>query len=608
MLFLCKSNELIEAEVNLKSSLYNIGLMASNTVLTSECKDINEVQLNKGTYDDVDLEVYDKNTTKDDIDNYTFPEVWHKFIVFHANFNNNNLAAGNFDYMISEVSSLIIKRRLSNSIEQYLPIFEKKIYTNTDSNEFNFVFTDYLVKNGCEYEYKLVPILKNGIEGLPIYATYEDESKKTVDFNGLFICEPDSVYYTILETEITAQKNKPSSIITTLGRKYPFVLCSTENNYYTGTAKGLFATPKGNCDWDFEHSWDFREKFNEFLLDGKVKLLKYYDGRMWLVNIYENVTNEREDHDLKIITSFNWAEIGDVTDVYSLYDNGFISYNPYTKTLDISDEYDYSDVVYTAKVANTDGELIESASIKLYDNDGNVISTTTTNKSGQFSFSKLRDGDYFVTIYLTNYIEKTVSLTIDNHKPIGESYIVIDKIQNSSSSSEDNRTYLTSWKVLKSTENNDFEVGDVLTSDELPTSLTNTGATNSFVVLDSDFTVKENDHIFVSIKGTYRNDGASDDILSQAGFSQCSATIYTGVSQNEGEENDYNEIVELPITLVTNTNKTEFYSNISTYSSVSGDLKLMLYAEHFDTPDNNVHSIIKSVSIVVNGVNIFEMG
>ena len=140
MLFLCKSEELIEAEINLKSSLYNLGLMASNTVLTSECKDINEVQLNQGTYDDIDLEVYDKNTTKDDIDNYTFPEVWHKFIVFHANFDNNNLAAGNFDYMISEVNSLIIKRRLSNSIEQYLPIFEKKIYTNTDSNEFNFVF------------------------------------------------------------------------------------------------------------------------------------------------------------------------------------------------------------------------------------------------------------------------------------------------------------------------------------------------------------------------------------------------------------------------------------------------------------------------------------
>ena len=93
MLFLCKSEELIEAEISLKSSLYNLGLMASNTVLTSECKDINEVQLNQGTYDDVNLEVYDKNTTKDDIDNYTFPEVLHKFILFHSNFDNNNRAA-----------------------------------------------------------------------------------------------------------------------------------------------------------------------------------------------------------------------------------------------------------------------------------------------------------------------------------------------------------------------------------------------------------------------------------------------------------------------------------------------------------------------------------
>ena len=99
-----------------------VRLMMLNTTSTSNCDDITYLQLNQGTYDEVNLEVYDKDTVNDDIDNYVFPKIWTKYTVLHADFNNSNLAAGDFDYMVDEVSSLIIKKREANSVDMFLPI------------------------------------------------------------------------------------------------------------------------------------------------------------------------------------------------------------------------------------------------------------------------------------------------------------------------------------------------------------------------------------------------------------------------------------------------------------------------------------------------------
>lgn len=582
-----------------------VGLMLSETLKTSNCDDITYVQLNQGTFDEINLEVYDKDTVKDDIDNYVFPENWNKFTVLNSNFNNHNLAAGNFDYMIDEVKSMIIKRRPHNSVEPYLPIFEKNIYTNT--NEFNFTFTDYLVRNGKEYEYILLPILKNGIEGTPIHVIYEDDIS-LIDFDGVFICEPNSTYESHLNIELTAQKNKPSSIITPIGQKYPYVLCSTENNYYTGTVKGLFVQYE-NGNHHFEDSWDFREKFNEFLLNGKVKVLKYYDGRIWLVNIYDNVTNDRDGHDDIIISSFSWAEIGDVSDVYALYDNGFISYNPYTKALSVSDEYDYSDVIYTAYIRNEKGIPVMSASVKLYDTNKNIISITESNSAGQFSFGRLKDGDYIISISHNDYIDKTITLTVDNHKPIAESSIIMN--DKNLAPVEDDRSYLPIWKVLHSTENEDFETGAFITNEDirLPSSLSNSGNTNTYVILESDFIVKKGDIVSVDIKALCQNDSGVWGNLDNTGDALCGAVIYTGMSDFEFSEtssDEYNKIMETYVSLNPQDKNTEKHKYLNTYSETAGYLKLMLYAEHIDS--NYVYSQISSVSVTVNGQVIFDMG
>ncbi len=585
-----------------------VRLMMLNTILMSNCDDIAYLQLNQGIFDEVNLEVYDEETVNNDIDNYVFPEIWTKYTVLHADFNNSNLAAGDFDYMVDEVSSLIIKKRAVNSVNMYLPIFEKSIYANT--NEFDFTFTDYLVRNGHEYEYVLVPILKNGIEGKSIPVVYEDDERK-VYFEGIFICEPDSVYYTLLNLELTAQKNKPSSIITTIGRTYPYVLCGTENNYYTGTAKGLFVQYQ-NGDFNFDKAWDFREKFNEFLLDGKVKLLKYYDGRMWLVSIYDNVTNERDGHDNIIITGFNWCEIGNVDDVYSLYDNGFISYNPYTKSLSIEDEYDYSNIIYTAIIVDEKGQSVVNASVKLYGNDDNIISSTKTNTVGQFSFSKLKDGDYKISITCNGYISKFVNITVDNHIIIASNTIVITTVN--TNITDDERPYSgITWNVLKVSnlkyDNRDiFYEGNEIEGNEITCNIVNNGVTNTEIILESDFNMSPNDYVYINMICTY----AKDENAVQEDLDGCAANIravlYTGISDIESDyEYNYYEIINCSTGISFREQFTESSPSNSGYADSSGKLKLYLFVECPESRRDNIYSVVKSITINVNGRNLFEM-
>ncbi len=610
MLFLGKIEDILNTTVNygnnLDSTLKTLGFMASNTVFVSECKDVNYVQLNQGIYDEINMEVYDKEKTKNDIKNYDFPKIWHKCIVFHATFNNNNLSAGNFDYMISEVSSMIIKRRPLNSVEQWLPIFEQKIYSEMDSNEFNFMFTDYLVKNKKEYEYKLVPILAGGTEGFPIYATYEEDDHKSVNFSGIFICEPDSVYSTILDVNVTAQKNKPANTITTIGKRYPFVLCGTENNYYTGTVNGLFAQPIKKGEWNFENSWDFREKFNEFLLDGKTKLLKYYDGRMWLVNIYDPVINKEEEHEYKVITSFNWAEIGNVADVYSLYDNGFISYNPYTKNPEIIDEYDYRNIIYIGKVLNIDGNPIHLAKINLCDTLENVISTTSSNNDGSFSFSNLKDNDYIISITAQEYTPSSINLSVINHKPSALNPIILTKKQSESIQS-DNREYYTTWKVLSSSNNEDFIEGTIHNNRNMPKFFTNTGNELAEVTLQSDFSVKPGDDIYIHIIGNCKKESdVTNQDLSNAGSSYCSIDIYTNDIDNENTI--CSSSIRIQPSLTISDNNKIFSSSSHTTCDYPGSLNMSISMEELQNQRCNLYPSIKSLFVYINGINIFKMG
>lgn len=95
----------------------------------------------------------------------------------------------------------------------------------------NFVYNDYFARGReTEYEYALVPVLSDGTE-LP-YIKTTVQSK----FYGAIITDGTVSYHILLDPSITeTDRNRQSSVVTTLNRKYPFVFFGGKSNYTSGS-------------------------------------------------------------------------------------------------------------------------------------------------------------------------------------------------------------------------------------------------------------------------------------------------------------------------------------------------------------------------------------
>jgi len=277
----------------------------------SSISHIVKIKLQNGMFDEVYIGK-DTNTTYTTDINPT----WDYNTLLHA-FFNGNLYAGNVDFQLSQVSSIRIKRRVTGEYE-YTTLFEIPIKVESD---LRFTRYDRLAQSGIQYDYISVPVLNN-VEG--------NSSVKSVlsQFEGVFIVGKDQTFNTILNVAITSQKNRPSSIINTIDRKYPYVVSNGLNNYYSGTTTGMFLeTETDNFTWKYYDGWKHRADLMDFLCDGKPKILKHYDGRIWMISVVENPTETVQEQNDIVITSFNWTESDDYNSTNALYNGGFIEVN-----------------------------------------------------------------------------------------------------------------------------------------------------------------------------------------------------------------------------------------------------------------------------------------
>ena len=84
------------------------------------------------------------------------------------------------------------------------------------------------------------------------------------------------------------------------------------------------------CEYIFDNqennnvTWKYRKRFREWLCNGKPKILKYYDGRIFLISVTDTVSDDDSEHNYKNITSWSWVEIGDVNSTTDLINSGFM--------------------------------------------------------------------------------------------------------------------------------------------------------------------------------------------------------------------------------------------------------------------------------------------
>ena len=247
-----------------------------------------------------------------DLSTYT---EWDFDTILHGRFEDN-LTAGNVDFAASFVDCVRIKMKPSNEY-RWRTVYEHTINNNED---FMFKYLFPYARGGESYDFSLTPVYSGGIEG--------NINKSTIisEFDGLYIMEADRGYQAYLNLDISHRNNRQTTIQTTLGRKYPFIISNGDSNYVSGEITATFIQNKNQL-YDVENGWKYRKNVNEFLMDGLPKIIKYEDGRMWLVSIEGNPDEDYSQHQQMPIHKIQFIEIGDCDDTVSLYNAGLINCN-----------------------------------------------------------------------------------------------------------------------------------------------------------------------------------------------------------------------------------------------------------------------------------------
>lgn len=271
---------------------------------------INYVELKNGIYDDL----YITKATDFELSNEC-PQEWDFDTVLWAKFNENT-NAGNVDWNVETTSHIILKSRKDGEFK-WKTIFVKEIHNITD---FVINYPDYFVASGQTVEYAIVNVLY-GSEGN--YAT----TKITPKFSNMFLIEGDIVWSTsITDGFCDTTRNIPSSNVELLNSRYPIFVTNTIANYDTGNCKGSFVpiVNEDECILAYDKKYDYQrikyqKEFMDFISDRAPKILKLPDGRMWIIQVTPNPTDNANQVYNNRDISWSWVEIGDVNSEEDLY-------------------------------------------------------------------------------------------------------------------------------------------------------------------------------------------------------------------------------------------------------------------------------------------------
>lgn len=264
-----------------------------------------------------------KNTIVDDLYvsksallkfNWEIPNAWNFNIALRANFNDN-LYGGNVLYNQDIVTAIKIKRRILGEFT-WKTIYEQPVSNNDD---FNIEFYDYLEPFHQTIEYAYVAVI-GGADMDSI-----SNSVKSEAYSYFIVGANNECYPMILNMDNTITFNRESQIIKSPGSKYPYIVNNGISKYYSGTINVSFFEMDSNCQLDSENAWKYRNKLDQFLTDGNPKIIKSFEGDIWMVNIVNSIPRNNGGDYRVVSQQLEWVECGDPFSIGDLYDNNFIN-------------------------------------------------------------------------------------------------------------------------------------------------------------------------------------------------------------------------------------------------------------------------------------------
>ena len=228
------------------------------------------------------------------------------------------------------ITSILVKRQDVDDVSGgWLTLYSQPI---SQASDMDFTFIDFLNQYGKTYKYALVPLLTQTQSGVEVEVeggyTVSDEVQSV--FDGVFIA--DSTGSQKCKANVgygNVDMNQVVGSITPIGAKYPIIITNSHNQYHNGSISGTIVPDDYYFNGNLSRI-DMVKKRNEleqFLTNKRVKVIKDWNGNIWLVMIEGNVScTFNNNYGMGIVDfSTNWIEVGDPTNQQDLQATGLIN-------------------------------------------------------------------------------------------------------------------------------------------------------------------------------------------------------------------------------------------------------------------------------------------
>lgn len=228
------------------------------------------------------------------------------------------------------ITNLLVKRQDVDDISGgWLTLYSQPI---SQASDMDFTFIDFLNQYGKTYKYALVPLLTQTQSGVEVEVeggyTVSDEVQSI--FDGVFIA--DSTGSQKCKANVgygNVDMNQVVGSITPIGAKYPIIITNSQNQYHNGSISGTIVPD----DYYFNGNLsridmvNKRNELEQFLTNKRVKVIKDWNGNIWLVMIVGNVScTFNNNYGMGVVDfSTNWTEVGDPTNQQDLQATGLIN-------------------------------------------------------------------------------------------------------------------------------------------------------------------------------------------------------------------------------------------------------------------------------------------
>lgn len=232
---------------------------------------------------------------------------------------NANVNGGNVGFIVSQINKVRVKRRKYGTYK-WITLFDIPI---TSEGDLHFTQYDNYIPTGETYEYCLAYVMNDGTEGISV------SDKITTKFNGIYITDGIDTYKFISGYTLSAIQNKSIGLLQPLNNPVPITVSNSSANYLSG----MTSTTLLGYDYEDTRVLDRiniakqTREYLAFLTNGRAKILKDWNGNIWLIRLSATptVTPNMASGNGIVDIGFSWVEQGKYDNPTDLYNNRLIT-------------------------------------------------------------------------------------------------------------------------------------------------------------------------------------------------------------------------------------------------------------------------------------------